>query len=295
MPRLVLRGLHAVGRRLALRPGLQHGVDGHRDALAVRPGEGTSAHVRSPRLSVSDFHRSAPSASSSAAGLNQLASNIGQTGGLATGLHGSTMNRQQPASPRTTFALRPARRRDGPVPAADRSGRGPDEAARRATRRCGSQPSAGIAFMLAGVSIAVGAIHGVSETGELPKDTGWWMRLFYYAIGLVIAAALAMHRLVGRVRSGPARLQRHRHVPAVAGSKRDGRADRIRIRRGADLARHDHARRQRRAQAVFRQIDLIRRRASVPTVRNLDLRQLCCGRLRRNTKSPWPMPRGSGT
>ena len=34
--------------------------------------------------------------------------------------------------------------------------------------------------MLAGISIAVGAIHGVSETGELPKDTGWWMRLFYY-------------------------------------------------------------------------------------------------------------------
>lgn len=50
---------------------------------------------------------------------------------------------------------------------------------------------AGICFMLAGLSIAVGAIHGVSETGELPKDTGWWMRLFYYVIGLVIAAALA--------------------------------------------------------------------------------------------------------
>ena len=45
--------------------------------------------------------------------------------------------------------------------------------------------------MLAGLSIAVGAIHGVSETGELPKDTGWWMRLFYYVIGLVIAGALA--------------------------------------------------------------------------------------------------------
>ena len=51
--------------------------------------------------------------------------------------------------------------------------------------------AAGIAFMLAGISIAVGAIHGVSETGELPKHTGWWMRLFYYVIGLVIAGALA--------------------------------------------------------------------------------------------------------
>src|SRR5262249_24374569 len=44
----VLRRLHAIGRRLPLRPRLQHGVDGHRDALAVRPGEGTSAHVDLP-------------------------------------------------------------------------------------------------------------------------------------------------------------------------------------------------------------------------------------------------------
>ena len=51
--------------------------------------------------------------------------------------------------------------------------------------------AAGIGFMLAGLSMTVGAIHGVSETGELPKDTGWWMRLFYYVIGLVIAGALA--------------------------------------------------------------------------------------------------------
>jgi hypothetical protein len=51
--------------------------------------------------------------------------------------------------------------------------------------------AAGIAFMLAGISVAVGAIHGVSETGDLPKDTGWWMRLFYYAIGVIIAASLA--------------------------------------------------------------------------------------------------------
>jgi hypothetical protein len=50
---------------------------------------------------------------------------------------------------------------------------------------------AGICFMLAGISIAVGAIHGVSETGELPKHTGWWMRLFYYVTGLIAAAALA--------------------------------------------------------------------------------------------------------
>jgi hypothetical protein len=49
----------------------------------------------------------------------------------------------------------------------------------------------GIAFMLAGLSIAVGAIHGVSATGDLPKDTGWWMRLFYYMVGLVIVGALA--------------------------------------------------------------------------------------------------------
>ena len=51
--------------------------------------------------------------------------------------------------------------------------------------------AAGIAFMLAGISVAVGAIQGVSETGDLPKDTGWWMRLFYYVIGLVIAGSLA--------------------------------------------------------------------------------------------------------
>ena len=51
--------------------------------------------------------------------------------------------------------------------------------------------AAGIAFMLAGLSIAVGAVHGVSETGEPPKDSGWWMRLFYTVIGVVIAASLA--------------------------------------------------------------------------------------------------------
>ena len=51
--------------------------------------------------------------------------------------------------------------------------------------------AAGIAFMLAGLSVAVGAIHGVSETGEPPQDTGWWMRLFYTAIGVIIAGTLA--------------------------------------------------------------------------------------------------------
>ena len=49
----------------------------------------------------------------------------------------------------------------------------------------------GIAFMLAGISIAVGAIHGVSATGEIPKGASWWMRMFYYVLGLTAAAALA--------------------------------------------------------------------------------------------------------
>ena len=51
--------------------------------------------------------------------------------------------------------------------------------------------AAGMMFLLAGVSIAVGAIQGVPATGELPKDTGWWLRLFYYVLGLVIVGALA--------------------------------------------------------------------------------------------------------
>jgi hypothetical protein len=51
--------------------------------------------------------------------------------------------------------------------------------------------AAGLAFMLAGISIAVGAIHGVSATGEVPKHASWWMRLFYYVLGLTAAAALA--------------------------------------------------------------------------------------------------------
>ena len=100
------------------------------------------------------------------------------------------MNRQQPASPRTRFlcglvaigmglflllfglGVIPIRPRPGDAPLWIAS-------------------AAGIAFMLAGVSIAVGAIHGVSATGELPKNTGWWMRLFYTAIGVLITGALA--------------------------------------------------------------------------------------------------------
>jgi hypothetical protein len=100
------------------------------------------------------------------------------------------MNRQQPASPRTTFVcglLAIAAGLPllliglGVLPMPPRSAPG--------AQWIGAV--AGIAFMLAGISIAVGAIHGVSETGELPKDTGWWMQLFYTAIGVIIAGALA--------------------------------------------------------------------------------------------------------
>ena len=45
--------------------------------------------------------------------------------------------------------------------------------------------------MGAGISIAVGAIHGVSASGELPKDSNWWMRVFYYVVGLAIVGGLA--------------------------------------------------------------------------------------------------------
>jgi hypothetical protein len=100
------------------------------------------------------------------------------------------MDRQEPASRRTTvvcglfaaamglFLLLTGL---GVIPMPPRSGDGPHWIA----------AAAGMCFLLAGISIAVGAIHGVSETGELPHDTGWWMRLFYYAIGLVIAGSLA--------------------------------------------------------------------------------------------------------
>lgn len=100
------------------------------------------------------------------------------------------MDRQQPASRRTTFICGIAAIAAGlpllliglgmlPVP--PRSAQGAQWIA----------AVAGIAFMLAGLSIAVGALHGVSETGDLPKDTGWWMRLFYTVIGVTIAGALA--------------------------------------------------------------------------------------------------------
>jgi len=100
------------------------------------------------------------------------------------------MDRQQPASPRTTFLCGLAAVGMGlflllfglgVVPMKPRAGDGP----------LWIGVVAGICFMLAGLSIAVGAIHGVSETGDLPKDTGWWMRLFYTVIGVVISGALA--------------------------------------------------------------------------------------------------------
>ena len=50
---------------------------------------------------------------------------------------------------------------------------------------------AGLAFLLAGISVVVGAINGVSHTGELPKDSGWWLRLFYHAVAVAVAATLA--------------------------------------------------------------------------------------------------------
>jgi hypothetical protein len=51
---------------------------------------------------------------------------------------------------------------------------------------------AGIAFLFAGISIAFGAVHGVSAKGELPKDAGWWSRLLYYVLGLVACGSLAV-------------------------------------------------------------------------------------------------------
>jgi hypothetical protein len=51
--------------------------------------------------------------------------------------------------------------------------------------------AAGLMFLLAGISIAVGALQGASPSGELPENTGWWLRLFYYLLGLVVAGLLA--------------------------------------------------------------------------------------------------------
>ena len=51
---------------------------------------------------------------------------------------------------------------------------------------------AGLVFMLAGLSVAIGALNGVSATGELPRDSGWWMRLLYYVLGFGACAGLAL-------------------------------------------------------------------------------------------------------
>jgi hypothetical protein len=100
------------------------------------------------------------------------------------------MDRQQGSSPRTTLICGLAAAALGlfvvlvglgVVPVNPRSVNGPLWIA----------TVAGICFLLAGISVAVGAIHGVSETGEPPKDSSWWMRLFYYLIGVAIAGALA--------------------------------------------------------------------------------------------------------
>lgn len=110
--------------------------------------------------------------------------------GLQTGALDPAMNLHKPASSRTTllcgllavavglFLLLVGL---GVVPVNPRSVHGP----------LWIVAAAGISFMLAGIAVAVGAIYGVSETGELPKDTGWWMRLFFYLIGVIIAGALA--------------------------------------------------------------------------------------------------------
>jgi hypothetical protein len=44
---------------------------------------------------------------------------------------------------------------------------------------------AGLAFLLAGISIAVGALNGVSETGELPKDASVAVQKFAILRGVV--------------------------------------------------------------------------------------------------------------
>jgi hypothetical protein len=100
------------------------------------------------------------------------------------------MNRQQPASPRTVLLCGLAAvgmglflmlTGLGVVPMPPRAAPGAHWIA----------VAAGMCFMLAGLSVAVGAIQGVSETGDLPKNSGWWMQLFYYGSGVIMAAALA--------------------------------------------------------------------------------------------------------
>lgn len=105
-------------------------------------------------------------------------------------MHGTTMTNRKPASPRTTFVCGLLAAAMGlfillvglgVVPVDPRSVHGPMWIAFAAS----------LAFLLAGISIAVGAVNGVSETGEVPKDASWWMRLFYYVLGLAAAVALA--------------------------------------------------------------------------------------------------------
>lgn len=100
------------------------------------------------------------------------------------------MNRPQPASPSTAFLCGLFTAAMGGflvlvglavIPANPRSVNAPLWVA----------TVAGLCFLLAGISVVVGAIHGVSDTGELPKDTGWWVRLFYYLVGVFMAGALA--------------------------------------------------------------------------------------------------------
>lgn len=50
---------------------------------------------------------------------------------------------------------------------------------------------AGLMFLLVGVSITIGALQGVSQSGEVPENTDWRLRLFYYLAGLGAVVALA--------------------------------------------------------------------------------------------------------
>jgi hypothetical protein len=51
--------------------------------------------------------------------------------------------------------------------------------------------AAGLMFLLVGVSITIGAFQGVSQNGELPENTDWRLRIFYYMAGLAAVVALA--------------------------------------------------------------------------------------------------------
>jgi hypothetical protein len=131
-----------------------------------------------------------PGAPSSGRRLNQIATTAAQTARIAIGTLGTAMRNNKPASPRTAFVcgliaigmgLFLLLVGLGVIPVNPRSVHGP----------MWTISAGGVAFMLAGLSISVGAIHGVSPTGDLPENTGWWMRLFYYVVGLAIVGALA--------------------------------------------------------------------------------------------------------